>query len=166
MHTIVILLGSNLGSSKALILKAKQLLENRVGKCLKVSSLYESEAWGFKSETHFINQVLILETSLKPQEILQIGMEIEKELGRIRNTESYASRSMDIDLLFYDDQIIEEADLQIPHPRLHLRRFTLAPLAEIMPEFIHPGLKKTMHELLSLCKDNLSIIKLNNQNAS
>lgn len=162
MHTIVILLGSNQGESKALILKAKQLLEARTGHCLKASSLYESEAWGFKSETAFLNQVLMIETILTPQEILQIGLDIEKKLGRIRISETYASRTMDIDLLFYDDQIVEEADLTIPHPRLHLRRFTLAPLEEIMPDFVHPKLKKTIHELYVSCTDNLSIIKLEN----
>jgi len=162
MHTITILLGSNQGDRKFYLLKAKQLLEARVGKCTLESSLYESKAWGFKAETDFINQVVLLETKLKPRQILQIGLDIEKELGRIRNTEAYVSRTMDIDLLFYDDQIIDTADLQIPHPRLHLRRFTLEPLAELIPDYVHPLLKKTMHDLLNSCKDNLSTIKLEN----
>ena len=160
MHKIVILLGSNQGDRKSLILKATKLLQIQIGIYSTASSLYESEAWGFRSESAFLNQVLVLETNLSPQEVLQIALTIEKELGRISNADGYASRTMDIDLLFYDDQIIEEKDLQIPHPRLHLRRFTLEPLAEIMPDFVHPILNKTMHELALSCQDNLNLTKL------
>jgi len=160
MHKITILLGSNQGNRKELILKAIQLLETKLGKCKKVSSTYESEAWGFEAETAFLNQVLVFESSLKPEEVLKIGLDTEKKLGRIRNAEGYTSRTMDIDLLFYDNQIIEEANLQIPHPRLHLRRFTLEPLVEIMPDFIHPKLKKDMRELLEVCTDNVIPNKL------
>ncbi|MCD6179184.1 MAG: 2-amino-4-hydroxy-6-hydroxymethyldihydropteridine diphosphokinase [Bacteroidales bacterium] len=160
MHKITILLGSNQGNRRDLILRAIQLLETKLGKYLKASSIYESKAWGFEAETTFLNQVLIFETQLKPQEILQISLDIEKVLGRIRNTKGYASRTMDIDLLFYDNRIIEEANLQIPHPRLHLRRFTLEPLVEIIPNFIHPKFKKSMSELLQACPDNLMPNKL------
>lgn len=160
MHKITILLGSNQGNRKELILKAIQLLEIRLGKCQKVSSIYESEAWGFEADTAFLNQVLVFESALKPEEILQIGLAAEKELGRTRNEGGYASRTMDIDLLFYDNQIIEMKNLQIPHPRLHLRRFTLEPLVEIMPNFIHPRLKKDMRELLEVCTDNVIPNKL------
>lgn len=160
MHKITILLGSNQGNRKDLILRAMQLLETKLGKCQKVSYIYESEAWGFEAETAFLNQVLVFESSLNPQEILQIGLDIEKKLGRIRNTEGYKSRTMDIDLLFYDNNVIEEADLHIPHPRLHLRRFTLEPLVELCPDFIHPKLKKSMHELLTACTDKIIPNKL------
>jgi 2-amino-4-hydroxy-6-hydroxymethyldihydropteridine diphosphokinase len=155
MHKITILLGSNQGNRKELILKAIQLLESKLGSFQSASSVYESEAWGFEAETAFLNQVLQFESQLKAQEILHIGLEIEKELGRIRKEEGYSSRTMDIDLLFYDDEIIEEENLQVPHPRLHLRRFTLEPLVEIIPDFIHPKLKKTMRELLEVCPDNI-----------
>ncbi len=160
MHKITILLGSNQGNRKELILKAIQLLETKLGKCHKISSIYESEAWGFEAETAFLNQVLLFESHIEAQEILHIGLEIEKELGRIRNKEGYSSRTMDIDLLFYSNQIIEEENLQVPHPRLHLRRFTLEPLVEVMPDFIHPKLKKTMSELLEVCTDNVIPNKL------
>ncbi|MDA3904548.1 MAG: 2-amino-4-hydroxy-6-hydroxymethyldihydropteridine diphosphokinase [Bacteroidales bacterium] len=160
MHKIVILLGSNRGDSKNLILKAKYLLESKLGTFLKASSLYESEAWGFKSDNAFLNQVLVFKTQLKIQEILKIALDIENELGRIRSHNGYASRTMDIDLLFYDNLTIEEVDLQIPHPRLHLRRFTLEPLGEIMPDFVHPKLHKTIRELLVSCKDDLNTTKL------
>lgn len=160
MHKITILLGSNQGNRKELIMKAIQLLEIKLGKCHKISSIYESKAWGFEAEITFLNQVLVFESALKPEEILQIGLDAEKELGRTRNEGGYASRTMDIDLLFYDNQIIEEENLQIPHPRLHLRRFTLEPLVEIMPSFIHPRLKKDMRELLEVCTDNVIPNKL------
>lgn len=160
MHKITILLGSNQGNRKELIMKAIQLLEIKLGKCQKVSSIYESEAWGFEADTAFLNQVLMFDSTLKPEEILKIGLDAEKELGRTRNEGGYASRTMDIDLLFYDNQIIEEENLQIPHPRLHLRRFTLEPLVEIMPSFIHPRLKKDMRELLEVCTDNVIPNKL------
>lgn len=160
MHKITILLGSNQGNRKELIMKAIQLLEIKLGKCHKVSSIYESEAWGFEAEITFLNQVLVFESALKPEEILQIGLDAEKELDRTRNEGGYASRTMDIDLLFYDNQIIEEENLQIPHPRLHLRRFTLEPLVEIMSDFIHPKLKKDMRELLKVCTDNVIPNKL------
>lgn len=160
MHKITILLGSNQGNRKELIMKAIQLLEIKLGKCQKVSSIYESETWGFEADTAFLNQVLMFDSPLKPEEILQIGLDAEKELGRTRNEGGYASRTMDIDLLFYDNQIIEEENLQIPHPRLHLRRFTLEPLVEIMPSFIHPRLKKDMRELLEVCTDNVIPNKL------
>lgn len=160
MHKITILLGSNQGNRKELIMKAIQLLEIKLGKCQKASSIYESETWGFEADTAFLNQVLMFDSPLKPEEILQIGLDAEKELGRTRNEGGYASRTMDIDLLFYDNQIIEEENLQIPHPRLHLRRFTLEPLVEIMPSFIHPRLKKDMRELLEVCTDNVIPNKL------
>lgn len=162
MHSLVILLGSNQGNSKALIISAKQLLQAKLGKCTKASSIYKSEAWGFQSETAFLNQVLVFETLENPHKVLEIALEIEKELGRIRKTDAYTSRTMDIDLLFYDDLIVEEANLQLPHPRLHLRRFTLAPLTEVLPDHIHPKLKKTLRELFESCKDTLNVIKLEN----
>ena len=162
MDKLVILLGSNIGNKKVLLLRAKQLLEAQLGKCLQISSLYESEAWGFKSENTFLNQVLSFETKLNPKKVLQIGLEIEKELGRIKKNGSYISRTIDVDILFYGDKIIDEIDLEIPHPRLHLRRFTLVPLAELMPNFVHPKLKKTINELLLSCQDKISSIKMKN----
>lgn len=160
MEKTVILLGSNLGDRKALILKAKDLLEAKVGKCIQYSSVYESQAWGFKSENTFLNQVLIFETTLNPEEILNFALHIESELGRIRLDESYNSRTIDVDILFYGDKIIETPTLQIPHPKLHIRRFTLIPLDEIMPDFIHPILNKTIRQILLNCTDTLYANKL------
>ncbi len=162
MHKTVLLLGSNLGDSKALILKAKNLLEINLGPCVLNSSLYKSEAWGFDTTDSFLNQVLVFDSDLNPKEILHIALDIEDKLGRERISDGYSSRTMDIDLLFYDQEIIKEDDIEIPHPRLHLRRFTLEPLVEIMPDFVHPIIHKTLHKLLVNCTDNLSVIKLKN----
>ncbi|HAG15077.1 MAG TPA: 2-amino-4-hydroxy-6-hydroxymethyldihydropteridine diphosphokinase [Bacteroidales bacterium] len=164
MHKIVLLTGSNQGERLGLIRQAKQLLENELGLCVKASSIYESAPWGFESETKFLNQVLLFFSDFGHQEILRIGLKIETDLGRKREQMGYRSRAMDIDILFYDDKIVNEPDLQIPHPQLHKRRFTLEPLCEIMPDFIHPILKKNLHELLSECSDNLSVVKLGNEN--
>ncbi len=162
MHKTVLLLGSNLGDSKALILKAKNLLEINLGPCVLNSSLYKSEAWGFDTTDSFLNQVLVFDSDLNPKEILHIALDIEDKLGRERISDGYSSRTMDIDLLFYDQEIIKEDNIEIPHPRLHLRRFTLEPLVEIMPDFVHPIIHKTLHKLLVNCTDNLSVIKLKN----
>ncbi len=162
MHKAVLLIGGNLGDRKTLISRAKQMLESQVGACIQYSSIYESEAWGFQSESSFYNQVLVLETLLSASAILKIALKIESELGRKRESTSYASRTMDIDILFYDEQIIDQEDLEIPHPRLHLRRFTLLPLVEILADFVHPKIKKTLGELLDSCDDDLNTKKLEN----
>lgn len=163
MHTIVLLLGSNQGDRKALLQQAEKALENQVGSCTKKSSVYETAAWGFESPDLFLNQVLVFETPLEAQAILKQTQEIEKQLGRkARKENGYVSRSMDIDLLFYDNLIIQETDLQIPHPQLHKRRFTLEPLAEIIPEYTHPLLKQTISALLTACPDQLNVKKLDN----
>ena len=112
MHKIVILLGSNQGDRKSLISRAIHLIESQLGKCLMASSIYETEAWGFKSDYSFLNQVVNFKTQRSPLEILQITQGIEKQLGRIRNSDIYESRTMDIDLLFYDSQIIKENNLE------------------------------------------------------
>lgn len=160
MHKTVFLLGGNQGNRKDLILRAIQLLKSQIGDCKIASSLYETEAWGFKTELAFLNQVLVFETEKSPREILKIAQKIESDLGRIRSSDGYSSRTMDIDILFYDNLIVSDSDLQIPHPRLHLRRFTLEPLVEIMPDYIHPLIAKSMQELLIDCNDKLNIIKL------
>ena len=122
------------------------------------SSLYSSEAWGYSSENVFLNQVLILENNKKVENILLDCLSIEKELGRDRrDSTEYTDRPIDIDILYIDRLVIESENLNIPHPRMHLRRFTLAPLAEILPDFIHPILKKDHKSLLLLCADSSKV---------
>ena len=151
----VVLLGGNLGDSKKLFVQAIKLLSEKGFRPIIQSKLYRSSAWGYESENCYLNQVILFETDNDPQQLLKVTLAVEKELGRIRKIEkNYSDRPIDIDLLYLNHQIIEKDDLIIPHPRLHLRRFTLEPLVEILPDFIHPILKKDHKSLLLLCPDS------------
>ncbi len=154
MNKTFLLIGGNLGDRLALINEAKYEIENRIGAIENVSSIYESASWGFKTEQNFLNQVIIVKTKLNPQEVLKHCLEIEDQLGRVRSSSGYQSRTMDIDILFYNDEMIDVDNLIVPHPKLHERRFTMEPLVEIAPEYVHPVFKKALKELLSECKDN------------
>jgi 2-amino-4-hydroxy-6-hydroxymethyldihydropteridine diphosphokinase len=155
---IIILLGGNIGDSRLLFNKSIQLFKDYGYLLVQKSSLYSSEAWGYSSENVFLNQVLILENKKNVENILLDCLSIEKELGRERrDSAEYADRPIDIDILYIDRLIIERENLIVPHPRMHLRRFTLAPLAEILPDFIHPILKKDHKSLLLLCTDSSKV---------
>ena len=128
---------------------------------IKASSLYKTKAWGYENQPDFINQVLIFKSHLKPNELLKICLAIEKKLGRKRiEGVNWQERGIDIDILFYEKEIIDSIDLKIPHPYLHQRNFVLFPLAEIIPDFIHPLLNKTIDELKKSCEDKLKVIKI------
>lgn len=151
---VIILLGGNLGDSNALFKKTVDLFIEKGYVLLNKSSIFRSEAWGYSSDNIYLNQVIVLENNTNPELILKTCLEIEKELGRKRVvSKSYLDRPIDIDILYLDDLIIEDKKLQVPHPRLHLRRFTLQPLVEILPNFIHPILKNDHKSLLLLCPD-------------
>lgn len=160
MAVVFLLLGSNMGDQQDFLLKARDQIELRVGAVARASSFYQTAAWGNTDQADFINQVLQLETSLKPQQVLHAILEIEKELGRER-LEKWGARTIDIDILFYDEEVITETDLKIPHPSLHQRAFTLVPLSEINPDWIHPVLKQNILELLNQLDDQLAVRKLN-----
>jgi len=161
MHIVYILLGGNIGNTAHFFQLAQSQLNEITGRVIQASSYYESEAWGFEAEQNFLNQVLVLETKLPPFEFLLQTQSIEKTIGRSKKTgtQGYESRKIDIDILFYDDLIIDTPNLCIPHPRLHFRRFTLEPLNEIAPDFNHPQLLKSMQALLSECPDNSPVQK-------
>ena len=151
-----VLFGSNMGNKEAIFAQACQLINNRCGQVVKVSSAYESEPWGFEAEEWFLNQVVVVETELSPMDLLQQLLDIERELGRGRHPEiqGYSSRSADLDLLYYGSRVIQTEELTVPHPRLHLRRFALVPLCEVAPDFKHPVFKLTQKELLGQCTDD------------
>jgi 2-amino-4-hydroxy-6-hydroxymethyldihydropteridine diphosphokinase len=128
------------------------LIENQIGKCINQSKLYTTKAWGNTNQNDFLNQVLIIETEFLPENCLEIILNIEQSLGRTR-TEKWGPRTIDMDILFYNSAIVDNTNLQIPHPYLHLRSFTLLPLNELMPNFVHPVLKQTINDLLLHCKD-------------
>lgn len=146
---IVLGFGSNLGDRKNIILQAYELLEEKLGKKIQESTMIETKAWGFESENLFLNSVAVFETEKTPRESLVICNEIEALLGRRRNPNAltYENRPIDIDILFYENEIIDEADLKIPHPLISQRDFVLIPLKELMPDFLHPVLKKRIKEL-------------------
>ena len=149
LHRVYLLTGSNAGNKTGFLKIAEQSLSQLLGRLINKSAIYESEPWGFEADERFVNQVLLFETLLQPTEILKVIAEIERRNGRIRPAEGgYASRTLDIDILFYDDLILDTPDLQIPHPLLHLRAFALLPLCEIAPDFVHPALNRTIEELI------------------
>ena len=153
----VLLLGTNCGNRMALLKNARVEIEHRCGRIIQSSSIYETASWGFEAGP-FLNQVIIINPTSDPIPLLEKLLEIEIQLGRIRNSETtYSSRTIDLDILYFDAIILHSTQLIIPHPRLHLRRFTLAPLAEIMPFFIHPVFNKTHLELLEELKDDCEV---------
>ncbi len=159
MAAVFLLLGSNMGNSLDFLDKASKALQEQVGKLIKPSSRYQTAAWGKTDQPDFINQVLKLETGLSPLEVLKTILGIERKLGRER-TEKWGSRTIDIDILFYDQEVVASSELTIPHPYLQQRAFTLIPLAELEPEFVHPVLKKTVSELLDELESQLQVKKL------
>ena len=158
-HETYLSLGSNLGNKKLQIDNAIQLIADRVGEVIKQSSWYETSPWGFSSDDNFLNIALKVNTNLWAEEVFQNIAGIEQQLGRKRKGVGYASRVIDIDILFYDDCVINQESLTIPHPRLHLRRFVLIPMNEIEPDLIHPILNKSIKLLLSECPDNGIVTK-------
>lgn len=157
---IFILLGSNQGEREKMLQRATEAIERICGKIVSQSSIYETAPWGFESEQWFLNQVIQIKSFLVPETLLEKLLAIELQLGRVRTNAQYSSRAIDLDLLYYSSIHLETRLLEIPHPRLHLRRFTLMPLSEIAPDFVHPVLKKTQLELLELLQDNSKVYKL------
>ena len=159
MATCYLSLGSNLGNKQATLLFAVEKLEY-LGHVSALSSYYLTEPWGYQSENLFLNQVVSLETELEPYTLLKSFQQIERDAGRLPATSShYSDRPLDIDLLFYDERIISDDILTLPHPKLHLRQFVLVPLIEIAPCLFHPLLHQTMGQLLVICPDTTTVIR-------
>ncbi len=157
-NTLYLLLGANLGDRTHTLAQAREQLVQRVGAALRASPIYETAAWGLTDQPAYLNQVLLLETPLLPEVVLVETQAIEQILGRVR-AERWGARVIDIDLLFYNDLILNTPELTLPHPYLHLRRFTLQPLADIAPYLMHPVLKQTIRQLLYACPDESEVIK-------
>ncbi len=156
-HKVYLLFGSNLGDRIGFIQNAIREIEFNFGKVLNSSSLYESPAWGFYSSEKFLNQVVLFETILSPEALLDGLLGVEKKLGRKRKEVGYSSRKIDIDILYFDNLIVEKSNLSIPHPRLHQRRFVLLPLSEIAPDYKHPVLRMTTKEMLEHVTDTAEV---------
>ena len=155
-HRVTLLLGGNKGDMSSALRRAVELLKQRVGEVVATSRIYRSQAWGFHATEQFLNQAVVLRTNLEPEPLLDATQAIECELGRDRRAEAeqkaacgerYCSRTMDIDIMFYDNEVISTPRLQVPHPLMQERAFALEPLCELMEEFRHPTLGLTLREL-------------------
>jgi 2-amino-4-hydroxy-6-hydroxymethyldihydropteridine diphosphokinase len=160
MNEVYLLTGGNIGNRLEYLSKAKEQIEKRCGSILKASSVYETAAWGKEDQGAFLNQVLKVETNLHPEEVLKTILQIEEYLGRKRELK-YGPRTIDIDILFFNDKIINRRALKIPHPQMQNRRFVLVPLNEIASGKVHPTLHKTISQLLAECPDPLAVNKFN-----
>jgi 2-amino-4-hydroxy-6-hydroxymethyldihydropteridine diphosphokinase len=129
-----------------------------LGKVTRKSKLYVTAAWGNSNQPDFLNQVIIVETKLTALQVIEVILNIEIKMGRVRTTKN-APRIIDIDILFFNKEIIAEENLDVPHPQIQNRRFVLIPLNELSPNFKHPVLNKTMHQLLKICPDTLTVKK-------
>ncbi len=154
MSAVFLSLGANIGNCPETFEKSIVLIKERIGTVVEQSPIYRSEPWGFECADWFYNQVIRCETTLSPETVLEKLLAIEKELGRTRNAgNTYESRNIDLDILYFDNTIVSFQDLHIPHKHLQNRKFVLLPLNDIAPDFVHPVLKKTTAELLKNCDD-------------
>lgn len=157
MNVAFLGLGGNMGDRLENLDKALTLLERSCGEIAIRSRVYETEAWGSDSKNNYLNQVVKLRTSTDVETLLQKMLAIEIELGRKRDAFQNSDRTVDLDILLFNEEIINLNHIQIPHPRLHLRKFVLVPLCELEPNLIHPVFKETVAELLKNCKDDLQV---------
>jgi len=156
-----LLLGTNLGNKRNNLSVCIKYIEEKVGKIIQQSSVYETEPWGFKSKELFYNMAIEVETKLNPQELLKTIKEFEIEMGR-KHTSNYCyeNRIIDLDILFYNNKVINLSELTIPHPKLHLRKFTLVPLIELLQNIEHPVFKKNITTLLNDYNDTSTVANI------
>jgi len=159
MNTAFLLTGSNMGDRKKNLESAKTLIQQRCGAIVNSSSLYETAAWGKTNQPNFFNQALQVETKLSAEQLMKHILKIEEFMGRRRN-EKYGPRSIDIDILLFNQERHDQAFLKIPHPELQNRRFALMPLSEIAAHVLHPVLRQTVSQLLKDSHDKLYVKKI------
>jgi len=159
MNKAYLLIGGNLGDRNKNLNEAIEHIARKCGVIIKQSSLYDTAAWGKTDQSAFLNQALVLQTELTPAELMKKLLGIEKKMGRQRK-EKNDPRIIDIDILFFDDEILDTKLLTLPHPQIQNRRFALVPLMEIAADLIHPIFKKTISTLLKECPDKLEVKKL------
>jgi 2-amino-4-hydroxy-6-hydroxymethyldihydropteridine diphosphokinase len=154
MNKIFLITGGNIGDRKKNLKAALGLIQSKIGKIIRSSKIYETDAWGITDQKSFYNQVHVVESDFSAQEVMKKILKIEEEMGRVRTIKN-AARIIDIDILFFNEDIVNQQNLTIPHPQIINRRFVLSPLNEIASNMIHPVYKKNIHELLAMCKDEL-----------
>jgi 2-amino-4-hydroxy-6-hydroxymethyldihydropteridine diphosphokinase len=159
INRVFLLLGTNLGNRTENLLVAKERVEITAGKIIQTSSVYETAAWGITDQGNFLNQVIEIETTLAPAELLNTVLSIEERMGRSRE-KKWGPRVIDIDILLYDEIIVTSDRLTVPHASLHQRKFTLVPLAEIAGDIVHPVFQKKIKDLLITCDDTLQVTKI------
>ena len=152
-------IGSNLGDRLDYLRKAVDALKLIFGEPIMVSAVYETEGWGVDDHPLFLNAAISFDTNLLAEDILKIIQKIEKDFGRVRSLYIVEPRTIDIDILFFENWVLKTDDLVVPHPLISKRRFVLEPLAEIMGNFVHPSLKKNINELLESCEDKCRVVK-------
>lgn len=152
-----LLLGTNLGDRWGNLDRCRDLIEDTIGEIVTASLIYETAAWGITDQPSYLNQVLQIESNLSPLDLLTAALAVEKKLGRVRK-ERWGERIIDIDILYYDQQVVNLPDLTIPHPEISNRRFTLVPLAELIPDFIDPQKNLSIRQLLQACHDQTEVI--------
>ena len=156
MNAAYLLIGGNLGNRIENLSEGREQIENEVGEIIKASSIYQTASWGITEQPDFLNQVLLMRSKFSAEEIMKLILTIENKMGRVR-TQKNASRIIDIDILFFNDEIISLTNLTIPHPEIQNRKFALIPLNEIAPYFLHPVFKLSIQNLLSTSKDKLEV---------
>lgn len=158
MNTAYLLTGSNEGDRVAWLQQAIEMIQSDCGNIIQQSAIYQTAAWGIEDQPDFLNMALYIETELPPVKLLQAINKIESALGRQR-TLKWGQRTLDIDILFYNNDIINLPQLTVPHPHLEKRRFALVPLNDIAPDLLHPVSHKTIAQLLAECEDTLEAVK-------